>query len=96
MEIKAIKKSTNPNYPTVKEQKNTFLRFIMDNKKITLSLALVCLINSWKSVLAFDNTTLPGGEVIPPIPGSEPTLISRLPRRNPIEFLFVINQLYCL
>ena len=50
MQIKSIKETIKPNYPTNNERKNSFIKFLFEHKKISLSLAL--LINSKKIVLA--------------------------------------------
>lgn len=71
MQIKSIKETIKPNYPTNNERKSSFIKFLFENKKITLSLALAFLINSKKIVLASGGFPVEIGE-IEMIPGEQP------------------------
>lgn len=71
MQIKSIKETTKSNYPTNNERKNSFIKFLFEHKKISLSLALALLLNSQKIVFATfpvnmpslsDDTVVMGGE----------------------------------
>ena len=62
MQIKSIKETIKPNYPTNNERKNSFIKFLFEHKKITLSIALVLLIN-------IKNTTF--ATKLPPISPTE-------------------------
>lgn len=53
MQIKAIKELIKPNYPTNNEHKSSLLKFLFNNKKITLSLVVIVLVNNWKNVYGF-------------------------------------------
>lgn len=75
MQIKSIKETTKPNYPTNKERKNSFIKFLFEHKKISLSLALALLLNSQKIVLATFPVNIPSLSVDTVVMGEQPTKI---------------------
>ena len=75
MQIKSIKETIKPNYPTNNERKNSFIKFLFEHKKISLSLALALLLNSQKIVLATFPVNIPSLSDDAVVMGEQPTKI---------------------
>lgn len=77
MQIKSIKETIKPNYPTNNERKSSFIKFLFEHKKISLSLALALLINSKKIVLATFPITMTSIPDDMQVMGGQPAILPR-------------------